>query len=66
MGLTPPPYSQRPWDPSISNSGYSGRAGIYEVIVDREIQELIFAGSLHRLIEDAATKAGTSLMLGRD
>jgi type IV pilus assembly protein PilB len=49
---------------SCFNSGYSGRAGIYEVIqVDREIQELIFAGSLHRLVEDAATKAGTSLML---
>jgi len=49
---------------SCFNSGYSGRAGIYEVIqVDREIQELIFSGSLHRLIEDAAVKAGSTLML---
>ncbi len=49
---------------SCFNSGYSGRTGIYEVIqVDREIQELIFAGSLSSLIEDAAVKAGTSLML---
>jgi len=49
---------------SCFNSGYSGRAGIYEVIqVDREIQELIFDGALSSLIEDAAVKAGSSLML---
>jgi type IV pilus assembly protein PilB len=44
-------------------SGYLGRTGVYEVIeVDREIERLIFAGALHREIEDAAVKAGTVLM----
>jgi len=44
-------------------SGYRGRTGVYEVIqVDRKIEKLIFAGALHREIEDAAIEAGTSLM----
>lgn len=44
-------------------SGYRGRTGIYEVIqVDRKIEKLIFAGALHRKIEDVAIDAGTSLM----
>jgi len=45
------------------NSGYSGRTGIYEVIkIDKEIEQLIFSGALKSTIEDAAIKAGTSLM----
>lgn len=44
-------------------SGYRGRAGVYEVIqVDRSIERLIFSGALHREIEDAAIQAGTTLM----
>lgn len=44
-------------------SGYRGRTGVYEVIqVDRNIEKLIFAGALHREIEDVACEAGTSLM----
>jgi len=44
-------------------SGYRGRAGVYEVIqVDRSIEKLIFSGALHREIEDAAIQAGTTLM----
>jgi type IV pilus assembly protein PilB len=64
-GLEPPPELPKGVGcGSCFNSGYSGRTGIYEVIqVDREIQDLIFAGSLGSLIEDAAIKAGTSLML---
>lgn len=46
------------------NSGYSGRVGIYEVLkVDRTIEELIFTGALHGTIEDAAVRAGTTLIL---
>ncbi len=49
---------------SCLNSGYCGRAGIYEVIqVDRKIQELIFEGALNSRIEDAAAASGTTLML---
>jgi type IV pilus assembly protein PilB len=49
---------------SCFNSGYSGRAGIYEVVqIDRKIQELIFSEALNSQIEDAALKAGASLML---
>ena len=48
---------------SCYNSGYAGRTGIYEVIkVDKEIEQLIFSGALKSTIEDAAIKAGTSLM----
>lgn len=47
-----------------NNSGYSGRAGIYEIIlIDRAMEELIFSGSLHSTIEEAAVKSGTSLLL---
>jgi len=45
------------------HTGYSGRIGIYEVIkVDRTTQELIFKGALPSIIEEAAIKAGTTLM----
>ena len=48
---------------SCYQSGYRGRSGVYEVIrVDRTIGELIFSGALHSTIEEAAVKAGTSLM----
>ncbi len=44
-------------------SGYRGRTGIYEVIqVDRNIEQLIFSGALHREIEDVAVENGTVLM----
>jgi len=49
---------------SCNNSGYSGRAGIYEVIqIDRAMETLIFSGALHSTIEEAAVKSGTSLLL---
>ncbi len=45
-------------------SGYRGRVGIYEIIVaDRVMEELICSGAIHSTIEDAAVKAGTSLMI---
>ena len=48
---------------SCFQSGYRGRAGVYEVIgVDRSIEKMIFSGALHRDIEDAAMAAGTVLM----
>jgi type IV pilus assembly protein PilB len=48
---------------SCLQSGYRGRTGVYEVIiVDRAIEKLIFAGALHREIEDAAKASGTTLM----
>ena len=48
---------------SCLQSGYKGRGGIYEVIVvDREIEKMIFTGALHREIEDRARSAGTVLM----
>lgn len=48
---------------SCLQSGYRGRIGVYEIIlVDRNIEKLIFAGALHREIEDAAKTAGTTLM----
>ena len=44
---------------SCLQSGYKGRGGIYEVIVvDREIEKMIFTGALHREIEDRARSAG--------
>jgi type IV pilus assembly protein PilB len=47
-------------------SGYRGRIGIYEVIlVDRDIERMIFAGALHSEIEDAARRAGTQLMFNQ-
>jgi len=49
---------------SCNNSGYTGRIGIYEVIqIDRAMEELIFSGALHSIIEETAVKAGTSLLL---
>jgi type II secretory ATPase GspE/PulE/Tfp pilus assembly ATPase PilB-like protein len=49
---------------SCYQAGYRGRTGIYEVIrMDREIQSLIFTDALQSDIEEAAVKAGTSLML---
>jgi len=49
---------------SCNHSGYSGRAGIYEIIqIDRTMEELIFSGALHSTIEAAAIKSGTSLLL---
>ncbi len=48
---------------SCFNSGYVGRAGIYEIIkIDRFMEELIFSGALHSAIEEAAVKSGTSLL----
>lgn len=49
---------------SCNNSGYTGRTGIYEVIqIDRAMEELIFSGALHSIIEETAVKSGTSLLL---
>jgi len=64
QGLTPPPALARAVGcESCYKSGYRGRIGIYEVLrTDRAIGELIFSGALHSTIEDAAVKAGTSLM----
>jgi type IV pilus assembly protein PilB len=62
--LTPPGEVGRPQGcASCFQSGYRGRTGVYEVLqVDREIERMIFAGALHSEIEDAAVRAGTSLM----
>jgi len=49
---------------SCNNSGYTGRTGIYEIIqIDRAMEELIFSGALHSIIEETAVKSGTSLLL---
>lgn len=49
---------------SCNNSGYTGRTGIYEVIqIDRAMEELIFSGALHSILEETAVKSGTSLLL---
>jgi len=63
-GLKPPQTVMTPAGcESCYHSGYSGRTGIYEVLkVDRNIQHLIFSEALQSVIEDAAVKAGTSLM----
>ncbi|MDA8138044.1 MAG: ATPase, T2SS/T4P/T4SS family [Desulfobacteraceae bacterium] len=63
-GMEPPTEMAKPKGcDSCFQSGYRGRAGIYEVIiVDRNIEKMIFAGALHREIEDTATAAGTVLM----
>jgi type IV pilus assembly protein PilB len=62
--LDPPNEVARPVGcENCFQSGYRGRIGVYEVIlVDRTIEKLIFAGALHREIEDAAKAAGTTLM----
>ncbi|MEJ2039992.1 MAG: ATPase, T2SS/T4P/T4SS family [Desulfosarcinaceae bacterium] len=64
-GLEPPAEVSAPTGcENCFQSGYRGRAGVYEVIqVDRKIEKLIFTGALHREIEDAAIGAGTSLMI---
>jgi type IV pilus assembly protein PilB len=63
-GLEPPAeVSKAVGCENCFQSGYRGRTGVYEVIqVDRKIEKLIFAGALHREIEDVAVEAGTSLM----
>ena len=63
-GLNPPDTLLKPKGcENCYNSGYKGRAGIFEIIyVDRAIEELIFTGALHSTIEDAAVKSGTSLL----
>ena len=49
---------------SCHQSGYSGRTGIYEVmVVNRAIVEIIYAGALKASIEDAAVKGGTNLLI---
>ncbi|MBU1397830.1 MAG: GspE/PulE family protein, partial [Proteobacteria bacterium] len=49
---------------ACNKSGYSGRSAVYEIIiVNREIQEMIFSGVPQSAIEDAAVKNGTSLLL---
>jgi type II secretory ATPase GspE/PulE/Tfp pilus assembly ATPase PilB-like protein len=46
------------------NTGYTGRAGIFEtLLIDRTIQELFSGGAHHASIEDAGIRAGTTLML---
>ncbi len=64
-GVTPPKELAVPVGcESCYQAGYTGRTGIYEIIrVDRDIQELIFAGALQSTIEEAAVKAGTHLMI---
>ena len=45
-------------------SGYVGRVGIYEVLqITRTIEELIYQGALHSVIEEAAKKEGTRLLI---
>ncbi|MDY6972219.1 MAG: GspE/PulE family protein, partial [Thermodesulfobacteriota bacterium] len=64
-GLKPPSDLPRPKGcDRCNNSGYSGRSGIFEVLeVDRAIEELIFSGAPHSVIEEAAVKSGMNLML---
>jgi type IV pilus assembly protein PilB len=63
-GLTPPAEAAHPAGcSSCHNSGYRGRAGVYEVIqVNRTIANLIFSKALNDDIKDAAVQAGTNLM----
>jgi type IV pilus assembly protein PilB len=63
-GIEPPAEMAKPTGcENCFQSGYRGRTGVYEVIqVDRKIEKLIFAGALHREIEDVAIEAGTALM----
>ena len=49
---------------SCHNTGYIGRSGVYEVlVVDREIEKMIATGVPAGQIEEAAVKAGTTLMI---
>jgi type IV pilus assembly protein PilB len=63
-GIAPPAETAHPAGcSSCHNSGYRGRAGVYEVIqVDRTIASLIFSRALNDDIQDAAVQAGTNLM----
>jgi type IV pilus assembly protein PilB len=63
-GLKPPSQLTKPKGCySCHHSGYKGRTGIYEVLcVDREMEDLIFAGAPRGKIEEAAVRSGTSLM----
>jgi len=63
-GLEAPSELVRPNGCNVCyNSGYMGRTGIYEVIqIDRTMEELIFSGALHSIIEEAAVEAGTCLL----
>jgi type IV pilus assembly protein PilB len=48
---------------SCFNTGYKGRIGIYEVLsINREIEELIFAGALASQVEEVAVKNGVALL----
>jgi type IV pilus assembly protein PilB len=63
-GVAPPADTAHPAGcGSCHNSGYRGRAGVYEVIqVNRTIASLIFSKALNDDIKDAAVQAGTDLM----
>jgi len=64
-GLEPPANVKKPKGcDNCYFSGYRGRTGIYEIILnDREMEELICSGATHSKIEDVAVRAGTSLMI---
>jgi len=64
-GLEPPANVKKPKGcDNCYFSGYRGRIGIYEIILnDREMEELICSGATHSKIEDVAVRAGTSLMI---
>ena len=64
-GLDPPTNVKKPKGcDNCYFSGYRGRTGIYEIILnDREMEELICSGASHSKIEDVAVRAGTSLMI---
>ena len=64
-GIEPPAQLSRAVGcSSCNNSGYSRRAGVYEIIqINREIESLIFSGAPHSAIEEAAVKSGTSLLV---
>ena len=64
-GLEPPVNVKKPKGCDLCYySGYRGRTGIYEIILnDREMEELICEGASHSKIEDVAVRAGTSLMI---
>ena len=64
-GIKPPAKIPSPGKcDSCHRSGYSGRTGIYEImVVNRAIVEIIHAGALKASIEDAAVKGGTNLLI---
>jgi type IV pilus assembly protein PilB len=63
-GLEPPDeVPQRQGCEYCHHTGYRGRTGIYEVLhVNREMEQMIFRGSLHSEIQDAAVRGGTRLL----